>query len=36
VLVTTNATLGVTKAAQADWFGLVRHTHLGCTLGSCN
>jgi hypothetical protein len=35
-LVATKATLGVTKATHADWFGLVHHTHLWCTLGSCN
>jgi hypothetical protein len=28
--------LGVTKAAQADRFGLVHHAYLRCTLGSRN
>ena len=35
-LVATEAPLGVTKATQADWLGVVHHTHLWCTLGSCN
>jgi hypothetical protein len=35
-LVATKATLGVTKATLADGFGFLHHTHLRCTLGSCN
>jgi hypothetical protein len=35
-VVAAEATLDVTKATQVDRFGLVHHTHLRCTLGSCN